>query len=163
MLWFTCVLIQAMWTVDISLGSSVKELLTRVAGVLGSIPSPALCFNCIYMPTPPFLLKIYLCFIVGVSTRCALLHKEGRVRGHAWGPGTTQWPRDPYSDHSSRHALGWQVKAFLHNERSFLNLKKMVHCSSKDRDHFHWENANNFYQSFYHEKLRIESCRYMPI
>lgn len=50
------VVIGAIWTVDISLGSSVVELLTRVAGVPGSIPGPAIYFHCIYMLIPPFLL-----------------------------------------------------------------------------------------------------------
>lgn len=39
----------AMWTMDIGLSSSVEELLTRVAGLLGSIPGPAICFQCSYL------------------------------------------------------------------------------------------------------------------
>lgn len=33
-------------TVDIGLDNSVEELLTRVSGVLGSIPGPAIYFQC---------------------------------------------------------------------------------------------------------------------
>lgn len=45
---------------DIGLGISVVELLTRLvaAGVPGSIPCPAICFHCIYLLIPPFLLYI---------------------------------------------------------------------------------------------------------
>lgn len=39
---------------DIGLGSSVVELLTTVAEVLGLIPSPY--FHCTYILIPPFLL-----------------------------------------------------------------------------------------------------------
>lgn len=35
-----CVVGGAIWTVDIALGSSVAELLIRVACVIGSIPGP---------------------------------------------------------------------------------------------------------------------------
>ena len=52
------VVVGAIWTVDIGLGSSVVELLTRVAGVPGSIPGPAICFRCIYILIPPFLLQM---------------------------------------------------------------------------------------------------------
>lgn len=40
---------------DINLGSSLGELLTRIAGVQGLIPSPY--FHCTYMLIPPFLLQ----------------------------------------------------------------------------------------------------------
>lgn len=39
------IVVGAKWTVDIGLNSSVVDLLTRVAGVPGSIPGPAICFQ----------------------------------------------------------------------------------------------------------------------
>lgn len=50
------VVVGAIRTVDIGLGSLVVKVLTKVAGVEGLIPSPAICSYCIYMPIPPFLL-----------------------------------------------------------------------------------------------------------
>ena len=53
------------------LDNSVVELLTRVAGVLGSIPSPVICFHCIYICIykfykliPPFLLHYHILYIL---------------------------------------------------------------------------------------------------
>lgn len=44
----SAVIVEAIWMVDICLGSSVVELLDRVTGVSGSSPGPALYFHCIY-------------------------------------------------------------------------------------------------------------------
>lgn len=54
--WHTCVLVGAIWTVH----SSVVELLTRVAGVLGSISGPGIRFQCIDMLIPLFILQLYI-------------------------------------------------------------------------------------------------------
>ena len=45
---YVYVVVGAIWTVDIGLDSSVVELLTRVAGVPGSNPGPAICFQYVY-------------------------------------------------------------------------------------------------------------------
>lgn len=43
-----CVVVWAIWTVDIGLSSSVVELLTRAVGVPGSIPVQGYVFNVLY-------------------------------------------------------------------------------------------------------------------
>lgn len=49
MLPFTYVVVGAIWTMNIGLRSSGVELLTRVAGVSGSIPSPAIYIFSLYL------------------------------------------------------------------------------------------------------------------
>lgn len=55
------VVVGALWTMIIGLGSTVVDILTRDAGVLGSIPGPTICFQCIYMLIPPFVLHFVVC------------------------------------------------------------------------------------------------------
>lgn len=55
------VVVGALWTMIIELGSTVVDILTRDAGVLGSIPGPIICFQCIYMLIPPFVLHFVVC------------------------------------------------------------------------------------------------------
>lgn len=54
----------AVWTVGVGLGGSVVELLAGVAGVPGSIPGPAICFQYMYMFIPPFLLQYSKRFLI---------------------------------------------------------------------------------------------------
>lgn len=51
---------------DIGLGSSTVELLTRVAGFLGSIPDPDIYFHYIYMlfPTAKFIFSLFFSKLV---------------------------------------------------------------------------------------------------
>lgn len=55
------VVVGTIWTMIIGLGSTVVDILTRGAGVLSSIPGPAICYQCIYMLIPPFILHFGVC------------------------------------------------------------------------------------------------------
>lgn len=71
------VVVGAIWTSDVGLGSSMVELLTRVTGFLGSIPDPAIYFHYIYMLFPAAKLIFSLFF-------SKLVHAVNENSGPQW-------------------------------------------------------------------------------
>lgn len=73
------------WTMDINLGSSVAEELTRVAEVLAGFDShevhAAMSFPCIYMLIPPFLLQYRYSKIKTMRSECCRAHHQQSVPG----------------------------------------------------------------------------------
>lgn len=73
------------WTMDINLGSSVAEELTRVAEVLAGFDShevhAAMSFPCIYMLIPPLLLQYRYSKIKTMRSECCRAHHQQSVPG----------------------------------------------------------------------------------
>lgn len=111
-----CVVVWAIWTVDIGLSSSVVELLTRAVGVPGSIPVQGYVFNVLYAHS-------YFPITFSVVGKKEWAYKT--LKTYGW---TGNWTRNPCN--SCQEIYHCATQADIHGTYSPIYYTCLKTCTS---------------------------------